>query len=671
LAERAAVSSRTVRDIERGAVTGPRRSTAISLADALQLSTTDRDRFLSAAAATSWKGLPAKAPFPPANDSGSVVPALRILGPVEVGSPGHPVHLPGTRQRKLLAALLLHAGAAVPFERLVDMLWETPPRSARQQLHNSVASLRRILAAMPGHGRITTTKTGYLLHVATESVDASLFRTAVAESERLDRLLQVPAALEVLERALKLWRGPALAGLSGGWLDEAAMQLNEQHVAAVERTTALRLRLGRTRSAHLPATARNADMIPATAEAPAAVALPGNFLPHNTKEFTGRKSDLHRLSDTALSSSPALVISAIDGMGGVGKTALAVHLAHKLTGHYADGQYFVDLHGFTSGQDPLTPAQALGHLLRQAGTEIEEIPPDLAGRSALWRSLLAGRRVIVLLDNAVDVAQVRPLIPGATDSLLIVTSRRSLAALEDAVPLSLNVLPPDDAQQLFTQIAGADRTADAPDGVARVIELCGRLPLAIRIAAARFRDRPRWTIEDLARKLQSRRSRDRILSAGDRDVMAVPRPSYRHLTPEQKRVFCLLSLHPGEDFDAYATAALADLPVPHAEQILEALFDDNLLLQQAADRYQFHGLIRDCSRLLMAAEISEEEMKAARHRLLETAVSRPNGNGRYEFFPPAEHGDGISTEVMAVLTALDLGIVHKLSDDPEAATPGV
>jgi DNA-binding SARP family transcriptional activator/tetratricopeptide (TPR) repeat protein/transcriptional regulator with XRE-family HTH domain len=725
LAERAAVSSRTVRDIERGAVTGPRRSTAISLADALGLSAGDRDRFLSTADATSWEGLHTTerpgdepAPSPPASDGGAVVPAFRILGPVEVGSPGHPVHLPGTRQRKLLAALLLNAGSAIQFERLVDMLWETPPRSARQQVHNAVASLRRMLTALPGHTGITTTETGYLLHIATELVDASLFHTMVAESEQLEGLDRVPEALEVLERALKLWRGPALAGLTGGWLDEAAIQLNEQHVAAVERTMALRLRLGQAssvvselkslvarhpyretqralliealhrsgrqvealavyedgrqlladefgidpgpalRRVHLQvlrsndavepeapeAPAQSSDTIPAAAEAPSEAAPLGNFLPHNTKEFAGRREELDRLSDTALSSPPhALVISAIDGMGGVGKTALAVHLAHELTGHYADGQYFVDLHGFSPGRDPLTPAQALDHLLRQAGTAIEKIPPDLAGRSGLWRSLLAGRRALVLLDNAVDVAQVRPLIPGATQSLLIVTSRRRLAALEDAVPLSLTVLPPDDAHQLFTQIAGVERTADSPDGVAKVIELCGQLPLAIRIAAARFRDRPSWNIEDLVRKLQSQRSRAQILAAGDRDVMAVLQLSYRHLTVKQKRMFCLLSLHPGEDFDAYAAAALADLPVAQAEQILEVLFDDNLLLQQAADRYQFHDLIRDCARLLLAAEISEEEMKAARHRLLDyylltaTRWCQPLAKGPFRFQAETQH----------------------------------
>jgi DNA-binding SARP family transcriptional activator/transcriptional regulator with XRE-family HTH domain len=745
LAERAAVSSRTVRDIERGAVSGPRSSTAVSLADALRLTGADRERFLAVAAAASWENrqpddqhaLPSAARVPlqrPASASAlevtsggaqgstartaTVVPPFRILGPVEFGPPGNPVPLPGTRQKKLLAVLLLDRDTPIPYERLVDTLWETPPRSARQQIHNSVASLRRSLAAAPGNYEIMTTEAGYLLDVPAELVDVSLFRAMVAESEELERQDQLRAALGLLQRALELWRGPALGGLSDGLLDAAATQLNELRIAAVEQATALRLRQGQAgsliddlkshvarhpyretlraqliealhrsgrqvealtvyedgrqlladefgidpgpvlRRAHLhvlrsdpvtgthgaDATVPDTDMArpaPGTVSGPATLR---NFLPHSTKEFTGRRDEVDRLSETALSSpSKALIISALDGMGGVGKTALAVHLAHEVTGEYPDGQYFVDLHGFSPGRDPLTPAQALDHLLRQAGTAIEKIPADLAGRSALWRSLLAGMRALVLLDNAVDVAQVRPLIPGATGSLVIITSRRRLAALEGAVPLSLNVLPPEDARQLFIQIAGEERTRDDAAGVTRIIELCGRLPLAIRIAAARFRDRPGWSIEHLIRKLRSQRSRAQFLSAGDRDVMAVLRLSYRHLTPEQQHMFCLLSLHPGEDFDAYAAAALADLPVARADQVLEALFDDNLLLQHTAGRYQFHDLVRDCSRLLLSREVDEDSRKAATHRMLDYYLSianvwcRPVAKGPFRFHAERQH----------------------------------
>jgi DNA-binding SARP family transcriptional activator/tetratricopeptide (TPR) repeat protein/transcriptional regulator with XRE-family HTH domain len=742
LAERAAVSSRTVRDIERGAVNGPRSSTAAALADALRLSTVDRDRFLAVATAASWEnrqpneqGAPspaarvphqpraefpahtARAPGSPST-TGPAVPPFRILGPVEVGLPGSPVPLPGARQKKLLAALLLDVGAAVPHERLVDTLWESPPLSARQQIHNSIASLRRILASAPGNCRITTTPAGYQLHVPAELIDVSLFAALVEESEHLERHDKWGEALGSLERALNLWRGPALAGLSGGSLDTAATHLDGLRVAAVERAMALRLRLnpvsslvsdlkslvaqhpyretlraqliealhhsgqqvealavyeeGRQllaqefgidpgpalRHAHLrvlrssPATepdaAEAADPDSATTQlagrTPAGPGRLQNYLPHSTKEFTGRHAEVSRLNDTALSSpSKALIISALDGMGGVGKTALAVHLAHELTEEYPDGQYFVELHGFSPGRNPLTPPQALEQLLRQVGTAVEGVPPDLAGRSALWRSLLAGRRALILLDNAVDVAQVRPLMPGATQSLVIVTSRRRLAALEGAVPLSLNVLPPDDAQQLFIKIAGEERTRDATAGVATVTELCGRLPLAIRIAAARFRDRPSWSIEHLVQQLQDQRSRARFLSAGDRDVMAVLQLSYRHLTAEQQRLFCLLSLHTGEDFDAYAAAALADLPVARAEQVLEALFDDNLLLQHAAGRYQFHDLVRDCSRLLLPVEIDENTRTAATHRLLDYYLSlasrwcRPLAKGPFRFAAETQH----------------------------------
>jgi tetratricopeptide (TPR) repeat protein len=343
-----------------------------------------------------------------------------------------------------------------------------------------------------------------------------------------------------------------------------------------------------------------------------------HFLPRHNREFIGRAEEFAKLRASALTpSSMALVISAIDGMGGIGKTTLAVYLAHELAGDFPDGQYFVDLHGFSAGSDPLTPAQALEELLGEAGTPVELIPPDLAGRSALWRSCLAGKRVLVLLDNAADVAQVRPLLPGVAGALVIVTSRRRLAALEGAAPFSLDVLSVDDALRLFRKVADDDRAARDSRALATVVELCGRLPLAIRIAAARFRDRKSWSLDDLVEQLKSQRRRARFLSVGDRDVMVVLTVSYRHLLVEHQRIFRFLGVLPGRDFDARVVAALTGVSAEEVEECLEVLFEDSLLLQPAAGRYQLHDLVRDCARALHERYDSSEDKQTAVRRTLD------------------------------------------------------
>jgi tetratricopeptide (TPR) repeat protein len=311
------------------------------------------------------------------------------------------------------------------------------------------------------------------------------------------------------------------------------------------------------------------------------------------------------------------VISAIDGMGGVGKTTLAVHLAHRLADRYPDGQFFVDLQGFTVGVEPMSPMRALNTLLRSSGVPPEAIPQDLAARSAVWRSTLTGRRVLVLLDNALDVAQIRPLLPAEPGTLVLIASRRRMAALEGAVPLSLDVMPEQDAYKLFSQIVGLERAAAESGQVALALELCGRLPLAIQIAAARLRDRPSWAVADLVKQLKRRGGRARTLIAGDRNVLAIIGWSYQHLPPQQKLLFRRLSAHPGHDFDAYTAAALSGLPLEQAEDGLEDLFDINLLQQRRAGRYNFHDLVRDCAQEMHNREDDDDERQSTLRRLLD------------------------------------------------------
>jgi len=613
---------------------------------------------------------------------------FRVLGPLAATCEGRPVTLHGPRQRRLLAVLLLNANLVVSTERLVDELWADPPATARRQVHNAMAALRRSLGGYGDVG-ITTADVGYRLAIGPEQLDAAVFRGYAHGAERHAADGRVADAVASLTRALALWSGPALPGLDGPLIRSAVAGLEELRLTCLERLGALRLELGEAggalsdlttwvaehplreslrgsmmlalyrcgrqaealnayeqgrrllaeelgldpgaalRRLHEqillddvpPATAVPAE-VPAAPSEPAAQAQPAGAvactLPHDIVDFSGRAAELAQLRDgIARPAATALAISTIDGMGGIGKTALAVRLAYLVRGDYPDGQHFLDLRGFTPGQDPMTSAQALDVLLRGIGVPVEQVPADEDSRIAFWRSQMAGRRMLVVLDNAVDEGQVRPLLPGAAKTLVIVTSRRYLGGLEGTSPLFLDVLPGPDALALFEQVAG--RPLAEPDRAvaAEVVELCGRLPLAVRIAGSRLRHRPNWTVADLVSRLRDQRRRTRFLAIGDRTVAAVLGLSYRYLSPAQQRLFRLLGVHPGVDFEPYAVAALAGSTPEEAEDGLDALVDDNLLLQGTGGRYRIHDLVRDCAHELANEHDSAAELHAAAHRLLD------------------------------------------------------
>jgi tetratricopeptide (TPR) repeat protein/transcriptional regulator with XRE-family HTH domain len=342
---------------------------------------------------------------------------------------------------------------------------------------------------------------------------------------------------------------------------------------------------------------------------------PPRQLPVPPQLFTGRAAelaDLDRITDAS-----AVVITAIDGMAGIGKTALAVHIAHRLSGRYPDGQLFVDLHGYTRGMAPVPPGEALDRMLRALGVAGERIPAGLDERAALYRSRLADRRMLVLRDNAATETQVAPLLPGAAGCLVLVTSRRRLAGLDRTHTISLDTLPLPDAVALFTRTAGEARVADQPPAlVAETVELCGRLPLAIRIAAARLRAHPVWTVEHLAGRLRDGRHRLAELSAGERSVTAALDLSYRQLAGDAQRVYRLLGLHQGPQVDAPAAAALAGTTVARARRMLDELVETHLLQEPTIGRCAFHDLVR-VHAAGAAREESEPDRRAAVGRLLD------------------------------------------------------
>jgi DNA-binding SARP family transcriptional activator len=590
-------------------------------------------------------------------EDGPSAPPFRVLGPFEVSAGERRLDVGGPRLRTLLALLIANAGRVTRVSTMVDALWGTDePPEAAQTARTYVSRLRRSLA--PAGQLIVTHSTGYVLRLAAEALDAARFERLVAAGREALAASRPAAATAELAAALELWRGDAysefadvpllraeavrldamrlaatadridaeLATGAGVALVDELMALTVRHpgderlwgqlmialyragrhaeaVAAFSRARAVLVgRFGLDPSPQLTEIHRqllhnDAGLL----AAPVTVTAARNDLPCDLGDFTGRMAELARLTDAA----PAVAVRAIDGMTGVGKTALAVRAAHRLAARYPDAQLFIDLHGHTPGRSPTSSMTALGRLLRALDVPNSRIPADPDARAALWRAEAAMRSMLVVLDNAADVAQVRPLMPGAGHSLTLITSRRRLVGLDVDDCVSLDVLTTSDAVSLF---GGDDREA-ARD----VVEQCGHLPLAIRLAAARLRSRPSWTVRQLADRLKRDGWPLAEFEAADRGVAAAM--SCHHLDPLAQRMFRLLGCYPGPDFDAPAAAALADVEVTEAERLLEKLVDDHLLREDAAGRYRFHPLTR---RHAHAAALAEEaDPDAALRRLMD------------------------------------------------------
>lgn len=572
---------------------------------------------------------------------------FRILGPVEVqGTNGH-ARLGGAKQVALLLNLLLQANRVVSVEQLAEAVWgQDPPAEAVTAVRTSVYRLRRALDAVePGGGeRVVTRGAMYLFRVEPGELDLDVFRehvkrgrTAADEDRRDDAVRELRAGLE-------LWRSTTqiasleeerLAAISDRIDAELAVGRHAELISDLTELTVahpLRERLRGQLMLALYRAGRQADALQAFADARRILVDelgidPGpelqslnqrilvgdetlappktvrssrrHYLPRDIEDFTGRSEELDQLVASLLADDAnrtAVVITAIDGMAGIGKTVLAVHIAHRLVDRFPDGQLFIDMHAHAAGHEPADPADALHSLLRALGVPDEQIPDGLDERAAMWRAELADRKALVILDNVEGAAQVRPLLPGTGRSLVLVTSRRRLT-LEAVHTISLDVLPQGDAIALFERVVGDSRPAADLAAVREVVDLCGCLPLAIRITAARLRKRPTWTIRHLADRLRRDRRRLIELTAGDHSVTAAFELSFRYLTAAQQRLFRLLGLLPGTDFDAYTAAALAGADLDEAADMLEELVDVHLLQQASQDRYRFHDLLRQHARL--------------------------------------------------------------------------
>ncbi len=340
-------------------------------------------------------------------------------------------------------------------------------------------------------------------------------------------------------------------------------------------------------------------------------------LPRDVASFTGRQRELERLAQAAAGAGGGVSIHAIGGMAGVGKTAFAVRAGHELAEVFSDGQIFVLLHGHTPGRQPTDPADALAGLMLTIGVPAGQIPADVEARMALWRDRTAGKQLLLVLDDAVSSEQVRPLLPGGGGSLVLVTSRRHLSALDDVTAINLDVLPPGEAVALLVRLTG--RAGLSPDDPAlpEITRLCGYLPLAIGMVARQLRHHPAWSAAGRAAELGAAVDRLELIATENLSVAAAFDLSYATLASDQQHLFRRLGLHPGADIDVYAAAALGGTGLATARRGLEGLYDQHLLTEPAHGRYRMHDLIREHAGALAGREDSEADRAQSTGRLLD------------------------------------------------------
>ncbi|WP_053655042.1 BTAD domain-containing putative transcriptional regulator [Micromonospora sp. NRRL B-16802] len=592
-----------------------------------------------------------------------------ILGPLHVG--GGATTVTAGRDRIVLAMLLLRPGRLVPGEELVDAVWEeNPPATARAQLQTCVSRLRGRFAELGlAPEIIATDPVGYRIRLAPDDLDAEVFARGVESARAAAAAGRLSEAAERFRAALALWRGPALAGIPCRSVRRRAQTLDEQRLTALEERVDVELRLGRalelidelTESTDqhplrerlrgqlmlaLSSVGRQAEALAVYREGrrfcaeelgiePGAelqalhqrvlagdLALAGQSprlvgplrsLPRAIGDFTGRQETVARLVKEVREGAR---IQLIDGMAGSGKTTLAVHLATALADDYPDAQLYIDLHGH-SERTPLTPPAAVATLLRQLGVPADRVPGNPEDRLALWRTELADRRALVVLDNAATADQVTPLLPNSSQCLTLITSRRRLVGVDEGRPSSLPVLDPDEAVELLGRVVGVERVAAEPEAAIEVVRRCGHLPLAIRLAGARLAHRPRWRIADLAERLTSRPDPLAEFEAGDRSVGRAFALSYAQVSSAAQRAFRLLGVHPGVRFDSVVAAALLELSVSDAQGLLDELVDANLVDEGGPGRYRLHDLMREYARTLVAAPERAVERRDGIERLLD------------------------------------------------------
>ncbi|MEV0615069.1 BTAD domain-containing putative transcriptional regulator [Nonomuraea sp. NPDC050404] len=595
----------------------------------------------------------------------STVTVFGILGSVQALAGGKPVRL-SEKQRSVLGVLLLYPNTPVSLERLIDCLWEVPPASAVSNIHSYVTRLRRTVVP-----HLVTQDHRYLLNLERTQLDLLVFEDTLSRARGHADAGDLAAASDAYRAALSLWRGrPAEDALLTSSVEPRVALLEELALSARSDWTDVRLRLGRHEEligelralaeAHplnegvwrqlilalhrsgrraealemfsqvrtllaselgvepgaelqrLRAAILGNDAVPTPPERETVRRLVPRQLPPAVGRLIGRRTELKHLDELSVARTILVV-----GGAGVGKTTLAVHWAHRVAERFPDGQLFLDLRGFDQAQ-PMSTAEALPRLIQGLGWPAEDIPVELEVQLGLYRSILAGQRVLVVLDNAAEPDQIRSLIPPETGSRILVTSRdrlSGLVALESAGRITLDVLDPDAAVDLLADTVGPDRIRGEPHAAARLADLCARLPLALRVAGARVAGGPYKTLAHYVAELGEHDLLSHLEVEGDRRTAvrgAVGR-SYEALTPAGRRLFRLIGLVPNTGITVAGAAALADYSPAGTAELLEGLARVHLMNAEQ-DRYTCHDLL-----VAYAAERTEAEDPPAER---ETAINR-------------------------------------------------
>lgn len=595
-----------------------------------------------------------------------------VLGPLTVADGPETVPVAGEKQRLLLAILLSRGGDPVPVDTLVDALWgDIPPELPHKRLSWHVHRLR---GGLDRADRIVRGDNGYALELDDAELDTMEFEEQCRAAEESKTAGDLTAAGEQWATALRLWRGPAYGELGEHRALRAdAARLAGLRLRAVENRITVDLDLGRHDELVEELTALVAEHLvrerfrgqlmlalyragrksealdvyrdarkslidelgvepghelrelhkdilrdaPRLAPPPPKPAAPQRprpaELPVGTTAFTGRDEDLQRLERLLDTDNPdPVVISAVTGTGGIGKSALAIRAARSLVDRFPDGQLYLNLRGATPDVARLEPAEALGRLLRSLDVDVPGAVTAADELAARFRSAVAGRRLLLLLDDAADAAQVTPLLPGDPGCAVVITSRNTLTQLDGAAFLRLDVLSSADALRLFGRLTGRPETA----ATAEVAELCGRMPLAICVAAARLNTDPGLPIDGLAEQLRSESQRLRQLDDGQRAVRSTFMVSYRGLDADAARMFRRLGLHEGDDLSVPTAAALAEVTEERAARLLAGLAASHLVEETAPDRYSMHDLLRLFSRERAEADDTPAEREQAVERML-------------------------------------------------------
>jgi DNA-binding SARP family transcriptional activator len=646
LARRAGLSVRALRDLEQDRVTQPRAPSIRRLQAALGLSDGQRAELLASVPLPSGSGVPVR---------------VGVLGPLSVHRDGVEVEVAARLPRALLGLLALQPGQLVTRDQIIDVLWgERPPRTCLSLVHGYAGQVRALLEPGRVGGSASRTlvwaRSGYRLLLEPDQVDLTSFDDLAGAADRARRDGDRELAYRLYGQALACWRGPVLADAPDRLRQHpTAMAATRNRVTAALAYADLALDLGRhdqavtqlrplldTEPLHEGLHARLILALAGGGEQAAALRLFTEFrarladelgvepgtevhaaylrvlrrpdiatgigsthgpapaqLPPDVAGFTGRETYLRRLDallDADRGDTAGLVICAVAGTAGVGKTALAVHWAHGVRQRFPDGQLYLNLRGYAP-VPPLAASDALARFLTALGVPADRVPQDVDQAAALYRSLLADRRVLVLLDNARTADQVRPLLPASPGCLVLVTSRDQLGGLvarDGARRVNVEVLAPQEARALLQTVLGADRVAAESEATTDLAGLCAYLPLALRIAAANLTGNPRHRVADYADRL---RTGDRLTALridGDPDtaVRATFSCSYQALSAPAARLFRLLGLPPGPDITVPATASLAAIPYAEARTLLAELTAAHLITEHTPGRYTFHDLLR-------------------------------------------------------------------------------